>query len=60
MEGVRLGRHAVAAQEGIHLRSRGKAKSVVLPEEGQREAELLFAEMFAAAPAGRCLLNQQQ
>jgi hypothetical protein len=30
----------------------GKAKSVVLTEEGQREAERLFAEMFAAAPAG--------
>jgi hypothetical protein len=29
----------------------GKAKSVILTEEGQREAERLFAEMFAAAPA---------
>jgi Mn-dependent DtxR family transcriptional regulator len=26
----------------------GKAKSVVLTEEGQREAERLFQEMFAA------------
>jgi hypothetical protein len=26
----------------------GKAKSVVLTEEGQREAERLFTEMFAA------------
>ena len=30
----------------------GKAKSVILTQEGQREAERLFAEMFAAAPAG--------
>jgi Domain of unknown function (DUF6429) len=30
----------------------GKAKSVILTEEGQREAERLFAEMFAAARAG--------
>jgi DNA-binding PadR family transcriptional regulator len=30
----------------------GKAKSVILTEEGQREAERSFAEMFAAAPAG--------
>jgi hypothetical protein len=30
----------------------GKAKSIILTEEGQREAERLFAEMFAAAPAG--------
>jgi DNA-binding PadR family transcriptional regulator len=30
----------------------GKAKSVILTEEGQREAERLFAEMFAAAPTG--------
>ena len=29
----------------------GKAKSVILTEEGQREAERLFAEVFAAAPA---------
>jgi len=29
----------------------GKAKSVILTEEGQREAERLFAQMFAAAPA---------
>lgn len=28
----------------------GKAKSVVLTEEGLREAERLFAEMFAARP----------
>jgi DNA-binding PadR family transcriptional regulator len=28
----------------------GKAKSVVLTEEGQREAERLFAELFEAAP----------
>ena len=28
----------------------GKAKSVVLTDEGLREAERLFAEMFAARP----------
>jgi len=28
----------------------GKAKSVVVTEEGLREAERLFAEMFAARP----------
>jgi DNA-binding PadR family transcriptional regulator len=28
----------------------GKAKSVILTEEGQREAERLFAELFAAMP----------
>ena len=31
----------------------GKAKSVVLTEEGQREAERLFQEMFAARRVGR-------
>jgi Domain of unknown function (DUF6429) len=30
----------------------GKAKSVILTEKGQREAERLFAEMFAIALAG--------
>jgi hypothetical protein len=34
----------------------GKPKSVIVIEKGQREAERLFDEMFAAAPAGhaRC------
>ena len=31
----------------------GKAKSVILTEEGQREAERLFAEMFAAGRLAR-------
>ena len=38
-------------QKGFISDPVGKAKSVVLTEEGQREAERLFAEMFAARPA---------
>lgn len=39
----------------------GKAKSVILTEEGQREAERLFAEMFAVRrrSGSRAPLNQQ-
>ena len=37
-------------QKGFISNPVGKAKSVVLTEEGQREAERLFAEMFAAKP----------
>jgi hypothetical protein len=46
-----LGRDGAAAQEGLISNPVRKAKSVILTEEGQREAERLFAEMFAAAPA---------
>jgi hypothetical protein len=35
-------------QKGLISDPVGKAKSVVLTAEGQREAERLFAQMFAA------------
>ena len=35
-------------QKGLISDPVGKAKSVVLTEEGQREAERLFAQIFAA------------
>jgi hypothetical protein len=38
-------------QKGFISDPVGKAKSVVLSEEGRREAERLFAEMFANATA---------
>jgi hypothetical protein len=37
----------------------GRAKSVVLTEEGQREAERLFAEMFAAPPKSQPPMRQR-
>lgn len=48
MEGVRLGRNGGLHQKGLISDPVGKAKSVILTEEGQREAERLFAQMFAA------------
>lgn len=35
-------------QKGLIFDPVGKAKSVILTEEGQREAERLFAQLFAA------------
>ena len=37
-------------KKGFTSNPLGKAKSVVLTEEGLRQAERLFAEMFAADP----------
>ncbi|WP_237212781.1 DUF6429 family protein [Ruegeria lacuscaerulensis] len=36
--------------KGLILDPKGKAKSVVLTEEGLRRSESLFAELFARAP----------
>ena len=47
-------RDGAAAQKGFISEPVRKGKSVILTEEGQREAERLFAEMFAAALAVAC------
>jgi hypothetical protein len=48
VEGLRLGRDGSAAPEGVISDPVGKAKSVVFTEEGLRESERLFRELFAA------------
>jgi hypothetical protein len=48
LEGVRLGRDGAAAQKSFVSDAAGKAKSVVLTEDGLRPAERLFTQLFAA------------
>jgi hypothetical protein len=47
VERVRLVRHESAARQGMIHNPVGKAKSVLLTEEGIAESERLFREMFA-------------
>jgi hypothetical protein len=46
LEGTRLGRPGPAVRKGYIDDPKGKAKSVVLTEEGRERAETLFVHLF--------------